>query len=463
MFNRKIISLMLVIAMGLTMCGASVFAANEGDTQGEETQQEAAQPENQADTSTDTQKEEQDTDQADQSAATSEEGAEPAQEEQEDAEGENPPQIDLVPDSVGELSFANIGPRMRERNYNLLALDETIASLEVIDYEQMQEDIRDTLNQTAQGIWFLTISGNDPAAQTAQSAYDSMRDTFEDLKDGKLQRDGASVIRQLENAQDQVVVAAESLYIALIGMEQTDQMLDRSLEGLDRTVEEMELRYSLGQISALTLQQVKGGRTALISSQQTLNMNITTYKTQLELMIGAELTGKIKLKPLPQVTTQQVQDMNLEQDLAVARDTSYMLFDAQKTVDDAKEDRAEEGRKYGYYSQNKQYLSAEHTWQAAQYTYGATVQNFEATFNTLYLQVKDKQQIAKAAQTALAVEQANYASIQLKYEQGSISKNKLLDAADQVSSAQETVTSATIDLFSTYHSYRWAVDYGILN
>ena len=57
----------------------------------------------------------------------------------------------------------------------------------------------------------------------------------------------------------------------------------------------------------------------------------------------------------------------------------------------------------------------------------------------------------------------SFAAAQLKFEQGTISQNALLEAKDKVSAAQETVDGAEIDLFSAYNNYRWAVDRGILN
>lgn len=68
-------------------------------------------------------------------------------------------------------------------------------------------------------------------------------------------------------------MAAESLYVALLEMDLTDASLGRSLDTLERSIQEMELRYDLGQISALTLQQVTAGRTSLVSGRQTLAMN----------------------------------------------------------------------------------------------------------------------------------------------------------------------------------------------
>ena len=83
----------------------------------------------------------------------------------------------------------------------------------------------------------------------------------------------------------------------------------RQLEALDRTVTEMELRYTLGQISALQLSEVKTGRTALESGLETLRMNVKSYKLQLEMLIGAEQTGEIALSPLPEVTAEQLAQM----------------------------------------------------------------------------------------------------------------------------------------------------------
>ena len=77
--------------------------------------------------------------------------------------------------------------------------------------------------------------------------------------------------------------------------------------------------------------------------------------------------------------------------------------------------------------------------------------------------MKDYQQILAASRTALAVEQDNYTAAQLKQSQGTISQNALLEAGDKVAEAREKVAKAENDLFSAYNTYRWAVDYGIMN
>ncbi len=398
--------------------------------------------------------------------ASAPEAGEPA-EASAQAEGEPAPEAAVpeaeppVPDQVGTVSFANLDSRLRENNFTMLSMSENIAAIESLDYEKMTDDMRDSINGIAKAQWMLTNFRQSYSANALQSSYDSLRDAFEDLRDGKIQEDNQAVIRQLKNAQDQMVMAAESLYVALVEMGNSDASLGRQLAALDRTLTELDLRYDLGQVSALTVEEARGGRTALVSGRDTLRMNITNCKFQLEQMIGAELTGEIRLQALPQVSGEELAAMDLEADLAAAKEASYSLFAARRTLDDARDDYIDGIQ--GVAGNSYQRAQAEHLWQAAQYTYSSTVQSFENSFRTLYNQVKDYQQVLKAAGTALAVERDSCAAAQLKHDQGSLSHNKLLEAQDEVTQAQEKVDAAALDLFSAWNNYRWAVDYGILN
>ena len=466
MKDRRTIAAILAAALTLTMCGVSAVAAGEAGSSAAPDSSVSAQAD-QADSSAavgGTPEDASSGDTAADSSQTGKAGEDQAAQDTQDTQTEEHPEPEIIaPDAVGTVSFVNVSRRLRENNLSVLSLEENINAIKAIDYEKMGDDIRKSLNNIADAQWFMTISGNSFAAKSMSSSYDSLKDSFDDIRDGKLQEDNEAVIRQLENAQDQVAMAGESLYIALTEMELNGQTLSRSITALDRTIKELNLRYDLGQISALTLEQTKAGRTSALSGQETLTMNIGTYKTQLEQMIGAELTGKIKLQGLPQVTAQQLAAMDLDKDLAAAKEASYTLFAAQRTLDDARDDFKDTAEDYMYNTGKYQYVTAQHQWQAAQYTYNAAVQSFETSFRTLYLQVKDYQQVLQAAKTALATEQDNFAAAQKKHDLGNLSDNALADAKDKVSEAQDKVDGAAIDLFSAYNNYRWAVDHGILN
>ena len=422
-----------------------------------------------------------------------------------------------VQDAEGTLSFESLAQRVKEKNYTALALGESIKSIDELDYKKLENLMRDGLNEIADLQWNMTklVSGtnraiNDlidsygelasrvaalssvvmgspapedstdlspakyalnmyvstSAKQTEMSLeqqYEATRKQLDDLKSGKLKQTNEGVKLQLETMQNQLVMGAESLYITLLGLERSDAALTRSLEALDRTLKEMELRHQMGQISDLQLEQVKSGRTQLVSGQQTLQMNMDLLRMQLNAMIGEELSAKLTLQPLAAVTQEQLDAMSVAADYAQAEKASYETYAAKRARDDAEETYKDAKKEYGTNSNNPEFTKAKTAWKAAPYTYDAAMQSFSLKFRTLYAQVKDYAQVLDAARIALTLEQSEYKAAQLKYQQGALSHNALLDAENELLSAQDTVSGAESDLYSAYNNYHWAVAYGILN
>ena len=378
------------------------------------------------------------------------------------------------PDAVGTLSFANLESRVRENNLTIQALNESIASVNAIDFDKMEEKMRDQLNGIA-NLKFMVLTQPQEVSDAVlsdfgmkgatfsslQSSYTSLKSVFDDLIEGKTQRTYDGVVRQLNNAEDQMVMGAETLYVALLEMKNSHADLQRQLASVDRTLQEMELRYSMGQISALTLQQVKSGRASLASGIATLERNISNYTAQLEQMVGAEITGSLTLGAVPEVTDEQIAAMDAEKDLETAKEKSYELFSARLTLTEAEE--AWDDVRDQYRGTNYMRVSGEHTWKAAQYTYQSTVQSYELKFHTMFNAVADSRQTLTARETALALERDNCRASELKYQQGTISRNALLDARDKVAAAEKDVETARHDLFTAYRAYYWAVKCGVLN
>ena len=213
------------------------------------------------------------------------------------------------PDAMGTLSFANLEKRVRENNLTIQALNESIASVNAIDFDKMEENMRDKLNGIA-NLKFMVLTQPQEYSDAVlsaigmkgatfsslQSSYTSLKSAFDDLIDGKTQRTYDGVVRQLNNAEDQMVMGAENLYVALLEMNSSHAELQRQLASVDRTLQEMELRYSMGQISALTLQQVKSGRASLVSGIATLERNIGDYTAQLEQLCRAVDGSRLTLQ-----------------------------------------------------------------------------------------------------------------------------------------------------------------------
>ena len=340
----------------------------------------------------------------------------------------------LPPDPEGTVTWANLDSRIRSGSLSARVLSENISGIEGIDYDLMYEDLRRQLNDIANAQWYITVMGGDDSALA--NAYDSLRDTFDDLKEGEVQADNADVVWQLNSTVDQMVAAGQTLYITLVGLEQQAADGQRSLAALDRSVEELRLN--------------------------TLDTTITTYKSQLQTLIGAEPTGEISLGALPVQGEDGWTAPDYEADLAAAKAASWTLRNAEKTLKDAKEDWND--AQSDYRGSRKQYLlqAAEHTWAAAKLTYQSAFQEFETSFRTLYDSLADKENTLNSKRSALAWQQTVLETTQKRYELGQVSKMKLLAAQDDLAAAQSAVDGAWRDLLSARTSYRWAVEQGLM-
>lgn len=463
--KQRTTALLLTAALALYLLGATALAA-EGDRSTPASPDSSAV---QAEPAGDTSEPAGEPETQEESPQGGETGGDGSENTGEDAE---PPVEEYIPDPVGTLSFANLNRRMHEGNLQVLALQESVDMIEELDYDKLKEQLREQLNELAKTQWSLVMMSDymsdyeyHSAYDQLDSAYDAVRKQFDAIKEGDMQEDNADTVRQLKSLQNQIVMAGEATYIALAAMELQEDGLERQLAALDRQITELDLRYELGHISSLTLKQAKSGRAALSSGLSTLRMNLDTYKGQLELLIGADITGKISLGPLPAVSREELDAMDLEADLETAKANSWDLYEATETYKDARKEYNNHGGDFGqtYKANDRSYQQARHTYYTAKYTYDNTVQNFELGLRNLYLKAKDYQQILDASNTALAVEQDNYAVAQLKHSQGNLSQNGLLEAEDKLKEAREKAAGAENDLFSAYNTYRWAVDYGILN
>lgn len=370
-----------------------------------------------------------------------------------------------TPDAAGTLRFENLSARMKTGYYTVMSLEENIAAIECIDYDKMYEDLRDGLNQIAEAQWMMLQipgAGETYTYKSLQDQYDTLRKTFDDIKDGKLQQDNADLVRQLRDAENQLLMAGQTLYINLLGLEDQSAALTRQTAALDRTIEEVKLRYELGQVSAMTLQQTEAGKTQAESGKAALDAAVAQLRRQLNAMIGEELTAPLTLNELPGVTAEQLSAMDVEKDMEKAKAASYDLYAAKLTLDDADEEYKDKAGDLGYNEDNYEYIAVKHRWQAAQYTYNAAVQNFELSFRSLYDSVQSYASALNAAKVSLECERSDLAAAQLRYEQGTISENALHTAEDELYTAQDTVSGAERDLFTAYNNYRWAVDYGLL-
>ena len=366
------------------------------------------------------------------------------------------------PDPAGTVTWGNLDRRIREGSLSALILAENITGIEDIDYDQMYEDLRQQINDIADLQWAMVVMGGGMAASSLDQAYDTLRDTFDDLKDGKVQADNEDYIWQLEDTVNQVLVGGETLYITLVGLEEQAADGQRGLETIDRNLEELRLRQELGQVSSQTVQELEQTRETTVSQLTTLNSTIQTMKIQLQNLLGEDPTGEITLGALPTQEEMAWEEPDYEADLEAAKAASWSLRSAQKTLEDAKEDWDDAQDEYRAKREQYRLQQAEHTWNAAQLTYQSAVQSFETGFKNLYDSLADYEQALESAQSTLEWQKVLLATAEKQYSLGLISHSAVLTAQDNVASAQSAADSVWRDLFTARNNYLWAVEYGLL-
>lgn len=370
--------------------------------------------------------------------------------------------IVVIPqDKEGAVSFAALPFRMRQNNLTIRNCQETLASYQAMDRQKAYDKLLNTINSLSDVTWYMVKAGeSELQIQQMQSQAKSLRDQLDDLKEEEYQKQMDDLARQLNNAVDQIIMGGETLYTTIINYQNQVVDLDRALVSLGRTLEEMELRYQKGQISLLTLEQMRSTYSSTQSQSETLSVAISNMKASLESLLGETPTGTIQLEALPAISATELDSMSYNDDLAAAQEVSFALYQADQTLEDAKE--VWDDAKQDYSTISYHYTMAEHTYQAAVYAHDAAFQSFQVSFDSLSRAVPDARQALAAAQSALAYQEQIFASEKLKYQQGNLSYHALLTAEDDLAAAQSKVTSAELTLFTAWNNYRRAVDQGLL-
>ncbi len=355
-------------------------------------------------------------------------------------------------DTAGMVSFENLEERMRKGNPTVLSLQATLDSQKVFDREQAYEDMVDAINGMVDLAWALGPMGMGINAQA-----ESMRAQLDGLKEENYAETMEALTIQIDGAIRQVLVGGQALYLNILSMEGSLSDLRNVVSSLDRTLGEMELRYRLGQISQLQLQEFKATHSSTKSQLTSLELGVEKMKANLQNMLGEKPTGELTLAPLPPVTEQmkKVYNMAYADALVSAKAASSTIFAATETLEDAK-DAWFDAR----FSSNR--AVEEQKYNAAVFDYDSAVKNFELSFHSLYLAVPEAQQKLEAAQTAMAAQEQKYAAAQLRHDLGQLSDAAFSTAKDELGAAQSALAAAELALFGAYENYRWAVELGVV-
>ncbi len=417
----------------------------------------------------------------------------------------------IVPVASGSLSFDQIEGRVRAHNLNVRAAQEGVEQVKSMNWDKALSEMDDAIEEMEDLIDSMSGSSTGAIASastslaaslaklqqatdetssiyagevvsgianvsslTSMATYgamqaESLKSTLESLEDQrddlKKQKDNypktiEDTERMVQSTIDQIVSGAESLYLTILTTELQYESLQDTLLSMNKTVEEMQLRYDLGQISAQTLLQVQNGYATLVNSLSGLENTMGTMRSSLQSLLGEAPDGTLTLTEVPSVSQTQLDAIQYSSDLETAKEKSYTLYNAARSVEKAEDDMDDARKDNG--KNSYQYQMAEHAYQSAVYQQSAAIASFELSFQNLYRAIAPAQATLAVKEADLVYQEQVCAAAELKYQQGNISANALQEAVNTRESARRDVEAARLDLFTAYHAYRQAVDKGLV-
>ncbi|MBQ9986175.1 MAG: TolC family protein [Oscillospiraceae bacterium] len=362
-----------------------------------------------------------------------------------------------------QIEWAALEERVRSGNLNFQALDKNVSSIEAVDYDYMYNSLQKQLRELSGVQSFLADTGSFNELNTLNASVASLRSTYEDIRDGKLQRDSENAIDRMRDAQNQVVAAAQSLYINILAMEQSLLDGERGLAAIDRGLTELRLRHSFGQVSAKAVEDLEHTRANTASGLETLRSTIASCKAQLLLLLGEDPGSELSLGALPELIGNEIASLDIEADLLTAKEKNQNIKNAKIDLEKADENVEELEDSYRRGDVKRyQVTSAQRTAEAADFTLRSAVQSFELSFREAYRSLCNSQQIWENKQSAVEYQKKQLAFSETQYALGRISYFAYLTAQDSLKAAESEEAAAARDFFTALNKYNNAVKYGIL-
>ncbi len=252
-------------------------------------------------------------------------------------------------------------------------------------------------------------------------------------------------IKGVENTENMLMSMAETAYLGINAIDAQLVTLDRNLAAIDRNVVVLEKQLDIGMGSQLNLDNLRQSRSELVSTAESLKLTRKNTMKQLALLCGYDNDTELNIYGSPTVTRAELEAMNYEKDLETARKNSYSIWSAQSNVRVASN------------AIDDDTVSTLDQYKAAKTSLENTKRSMEDSFRVLYETVKDKERLAKEAETAFESEDNNFKADAVRYQQGMLSKNAYLSAKDELEAKRDSMTTANRDLFQAYNNYSWAL------
>lgn len=350
------------------------------------------------------------------------------------------------------VAFGELRRTLNTYNYSVKALNEAIDAADGAD-RQIRQSISSLKDLQAQ---YASFQSNAGMAAEACDDNPAVAQAFGDLyaywtinnatvggqiADLEAQLNNNVTVETTQNtcndAVNQIVKGAESLYLGILKMESAVGDVQRGVDTLERMVKLTEKQKEIGMASDYDVEGMKYQYESAGSQLESLKYQIKTSKMTLEGMLGMELRGTVTLSTPDLPTDKELSEIDYDKKLSTAANRNVEVMNA-------------EAKYYGD--------SPEGSYESVK----AARDSFAYQFKIVCLNVPEQQRLLKVAADGVAYQKRTFEIAEKKYEMGMLSHEEYLSAEGELKSAESTLYSTKLDLITAYRAYVWATQYGIV-
>lgn len=346
------------------------------------------------------------------------------------------------------IAFTDLRKTLVKYNYNVRALNETGSSLDdsmekINSGKAMLNTYLNLYTDNAAKMMSAAAESADPNMKAIYSNLsglwtinkESMRSQIDSMEGQKVTIETTQ--NTCNDAVNQIVKGAESLYLGILKMESAVGDVQRGVDTLERMVKLTEKQKEIGMASDYDVEGMKYQYESAGSQLESLKYQIKTSKMTLEGMLGMELRGTVTLSTPDLPTDKELSEIDYDKKLSTAANRNVEVMNAEA--------------KYSGDSPEGSYESVK-----------AARDSFAYQFKIVCLNVPEQQRLLKVAADGVAYQKRTFEIAEKKYEMGMLSHEEYLSAEGELKSAESTLYSTKLDLITAYRAYVWATQYGIV-
>lgn len=323
-------------------------------------------------------------------------------------------------------------PTVANNNYEYKSFVDTYGSTNEEIASEYRSKASDILNN---------ISGSDDAQSVMSDAQAELSAKQLNQQADNNTEDSTTKSLSYKQSEAQLVMTAKSYFIQYYSSQNELEEAKTRLSSLQSTLELTSAKVSAGMLTESDLRTAKKNVSDQESSVKKAEEAVEETRQKLIVMLGWSASDTPEIGALPEVTAEMVNGIDLEGDIAKAKENNYTLSINKKKLSNAKD------------SDNISVLNS---------TIEGNEKSIAVSVNSAYQTLKNALMNLDTAKLSLSTEEKNMDTAERRYQAGLSTKYDYNQEKCTLSERQQAVKAAEYNLISAYMSYESYVN-GLAN